>query len=190
MNFALVSRPELNLLVELPKSAICVYLALASYCREHSNCWPSIKTLQRVLGGKISLRSIYDGLKALEEIGLIVRNHRRSTKRFMLRVRELWMKLRQAECETSHKQPANARKVKERGKKNLRNRNKGKRSGFIDQLRPGKNTPDDIKDRLMSEFTLNGLIDPRLSSLMKATDWDWLRKYHPQKAEHLALIAN
>ena len=188
MNFALVSRPELNLLVELPKSAICVYLALASYCRDHSNCWPSIKTLQRVLGDKISIRSIYDGLKALEEIGLIVRNHRRSTKRFMLRVREMFMKLRQANCETSHNETANDRNIRKRGKKNFLNRNKGKRSGFMDQLRPEQHTSEDIKDQLMSEYTMNGVIDERLPRLMSSNDWEWLKKYHPEKAEHLSLI--
>lgn len=190
MNFALVSRPELNLLVELPKSAICVYLALASYCRDHSNCWPSIKTIHRALEGKISIRSIYDGLKALEDIGLIVRNHRRSTKRFMLRVRELWMKLKQASCENPHNAPANARNRNRRGNENLRNRNKGKRSGFMDQLRPEKHTAEDIKEQLMSAFTMNGTIDPQLHQLMTPADWAWLKEYHPEKAEQLLLIAN
>lgn len=190
MSFAIVSRPELNLLVSLPKSAICVYLALASYCRDHSNCWPSIKTIHRALEGKISVRSIYDGLKALEDIGLIIRSHRRTTKRFMLRVRQLWMNLRkQAECEQPHNETANDRNIRKRGKKNLRNRNKGKRSGFMDQLRPEQATEEDLKERLMCDFTMNDVIDERLPRLMNSSDWDWLKEYHPNKAQRLSVAA-
>lgn len=190
MNFALVSRPELNLLVELPKSAICVYLALSSYCREHSNCWPSINTLHKALAGKISIRSIYDGLKALEDIGLIVRNHRRSTNRFLLRVREMWRTLRQqAVCESSQSSyDANSRTRNKDPKESLRNRHKGNKSGFLDQLKPQKLTKEDLKEQLIAQLTMNDQIDNRLPALMEPQDWDWLKEYHPIKARTLALM--
>jgi hypothetical protein len=58
----------------------------------------------------------------------------------------------------------------------------------MDQLRPERHTSEDIKDKLMSEYTMNGVIDERLPHLMSSKDWDWLKEYHPEKAEHLSLI--
>lgn len=182
--FALVSKPELNLLITLPKSCIVVYLALASHCRDHSNCFPSINTLKRLLAAsKITERTIYKALAKLEAIGLILRNHRRSTNRFVLRVREMWMSLRKAACSNGQGEQGQKKPHKKRRKERLRN--KGKNQGFRSQLLPAQ---IDLKEEIMARYITQNLYDERLHELMSEKDWSWLRQYHPQKAQHLDII--
>jgi DNA-binding transcriptional ArsR family regulator len=191
MNFAIISRPELNLLIELPKSAICVYLALASYCRDHSNCFPSINTIKSLLSSSgITERTIYKALAMLEDKGLIKRAHRRSTNRFVLRVREIWMNLRKQATEGNGRngqgQQGETNTIKREPKKNLRNRGKkNKRSGFLDQLRPAAQTDEDRIEEELSQFVLADIAAPDLFERLTASMREWLRNYHPHKFDAL-----
>ena len=51
------------------KSAIFVYIALWTHVIHSHTVWPSQNTLQRMTG--LSRRSIHNGLKTLEKIGLV-----------------------------------------------------------------------------------------------------------------------
>lgn len=89
--FATLHHIEIQKLAELKAPGTCwaVVAALNSFAQDKTSCFPSIQTIMQYLGGSYGRRAIHRALKWLEDHGLIVRNHRRSKSRFVLKLRSM-----------------------------------------------------------------------------------------------------
>jgi len=86
----LITRIEVQRLGELkaPASVYQVVLALNSFAMNlKESCFPSLGTIRSWLGDSLSMRSIERAIKWLVDNGIIVRNHKRSKNRFVLKLR-------------------------------------------------------------------------------------------------------
>jgi hypothetical protein len=89
--FATLHHIEIQKLAELKAGGTiwAVVAALNSFAQNKTSCFPSIQTIMDYLGGAYGRRAIHRALKWLEDNELIVRNHRRSKSRFVLKLRAL-----------------------------------------------------------------------------------------------------
>lgn len=86
----LITRIEVQSLGELkaPASVYQVVLALNSFAMNlKESCFPALTTIRSWLGESLSLRSIERAIKWLVDNDIIVRNHKRSKNRFVLKLR-------------------------------------------------------------------------------------------------------
>jgi Fe2+ or Zn2+ uptake regulation protein len=200
MSYSMISSPELTAIARLPKSAILIYLALSQHAREQSSVFPSIKRLLVVLGGALSKRSVYDGLKALVDAGIIERAERTSSRRFHLKIREMWMSLREsAKSRTSDAKPRGVRKRKKKSSYNYRNKNLSFQRSQAEQPPTPKATlterptppPEDnravveIKEILQQNVFVSGMDERLLSAFTEQRDWDWLKRMKPKYWDYL-----
>lgn len=90
-SYALINTEEVTRLLQAGanRSAITTYLCLIAHDYKRDGCvFPSVKRIYQWLGETISISSIEKALKWLADQKIIVRNHRRSTKRFQLITRK------------------------------------------------------------------------------------------------------
>ena len=200
MSYSMISSPELTAIARLPKSAILIYLALSQHAREQSFVFPSIKRLLVVLGGALSKRSVYHGLKALVDAGIIERQERTSSRRFHLKIREMWMSLREgAKNDTTGANRSTVRKRKKKSSYKYKNKNLSFQRSQAEQPATPKPTmtqrptppPEDcrevaeIKEILRENVYVAGMDERLLSAFTEQRDWDWLKRMKPKYWDYL-----
>lgn len=90
-SYALINTEELTRLLQAGanRSAITTYLCLIAHDYKRDGfVFPSVRRIHRWLGEAISISSIEKALKWLVDEKIIIRGHRRSTKRFQLITRK------------------------------------------------------------------------------------------------------
>ena len=189
-SYSLVNTEELAKLASLNASGsvFAVYSVLCAYARRAKSCFPSIKTISRLLGDAYHRTTIQKALRFLEDNGIIKRGSRRSQNRFQMTFRVAVQKIKQLitsnnECsQSSSKECSQSSSRRKQEGRNSYKQNR-RRTSFHYVAPP--ETPEDKKEALISKFVLSGEIHPDVYCLMQPSDWDWLQKYHPAKAQRL-----
>ena len=75
-------------------SAWAVYTALAAHSWKSAQVFPSIDRIRKVLGGHYSKRTIYQALRFLDKVGLIIRKAATVKERFTLALKKAAKKLK------------------------------------------------------------------------------------------------
>ena len=75
-------------------SAWAVYSALAAHSWKSAQVFPSINRISEVLGGHYSKRTIYQALRFLDKVGLIIRKAATVKERFTLALKKVAKKLK------------------------------------------------------------------------------------------------
>ena len=89
--YATITMVEINHLMtrNAPKNALPILLVMNAYCMDGHSCFPSIRTIGRLLNNTLSVRSIQKAIKWLVENLVIERNSRTSKKRFINLLRKM-----------------------------------------------------------------------------------------------------
>jgi hypothetical protein len=89
--YATITMVEINHLMSrnAPKNALPILLVLNAYAQDGHSCFPSIRTIGRLLNNALSVRSIQKAIKWLVENLVIERNARTSKKRFVNLLRKM-----------------------------------------------------------------------------------------------------
>ena len=75
-------------------STWAVYTALAAHSWKSAQVFPSIDRISKVLGGHYSRRTIYQALRFLDKVGLIIRKAATVKERFTLALKKVAKKLK------------------------------------------------------------------------------------------------
>jgi hypothetical protein len=210
--FAIISTNDITSLAT-DKASGCVwavYSTLLQFSRNKASCFPSVPTINKVLGESYTIRAIQKSLLWLEERKYIKRNDHKSKERFVMLKKVVSATIKTLTNKSSHKQGTKVPYKKRKENYSFFKRKKQNTSSYSPQKtksttisQQDQNYADSSTvERAFMRFLIAGngeslsvLSDSERSALSRGlktneeAEWKmWVWEYHPKLARHLLSV--
>lgn len=213
--FAIISTNDITSLAT-DKASGCVwavYSTLLQFSRNKASCFPSVPTINKVLGESYTIRAIQKSLLWLEKRKYIKRNDHKSKERFVMLKKVVSATIKTLTNKSSHKQRTKVPYKKKKENYSFFKRKKQNTSSYSPQKtkittigQQDQNYADSPKrncvEQAFSRFLIAGngkslsvLSDSERSALSRGlktneeAEWKmWVWEYHPNIARHLLSV--